>query len=400
MPTAGITGPRLPPATCCAGGRHQPRDAAPARRVSATEALALAPGCEPPACAAGCSPGTASSRTTPGWSPTSPARRRRTAPTCAPGPGCCPATGTAVELRDELDRRHDDRARAGRGQRHRRLGGRPGRRGEAAAEPRHPPRARAGTIPGCGRGHRAGPGRDQPVRVRAAAARRHHLRRPHRRARRRRRSPTCPSPRSPRSASCSTWSPRRSTGRCAAPTWSARTPGCGRCSTRETARPPTCPAGTRCSPRATGVVTVVGGKLTTYRRMAEDAVDAAVGRRRARRRPCRTRTLPLLGAARGPSSPRLEPGPAGAPLRHRGRAGARRAPATSAASPTRSCSPRSPTAVPATLAELLFGDHPRGRRRRRRPARPAYPDRPGPRGPRLARPAAERALSLANTRLR
>ena len=42
-----------------------------------------------------------------------------------------------------------------------------------------------------------------------------------------------------------------------------------------------------------GVVTVVGGKLTTYRRMAEDAVDA-VGLTTA---PCRTRSLPLLGAA-------------------------------------------------------------------------------------------------------
>jgi glycerol-3-phosphate dehydrogenase len=42
-----------------------------------------------------------------------------------------------------------------------------------------------------------------------------------------------------------------------------------------------------------GVVTVVGGKLTTYRKMAEDAVDAlpiAVG-------PCVTRDLPLVGAA-------------------------------------------------------------------------------------------------------
>ncbi len=35
----------------------------------------------------------------------------------------------------------------------------------------------------------------------------------------------------------------------------------------------------------TGVVTIVGGKLTTYRRMAEDAVDAAVAARRPRRRP-------------------------------------------------------------------------------------------------------------------
>jgi glycerol-3-phosphate dehydrogenase len=43
----------------------------------------------------------------------------------------------------------------------------------------------------------------------------------------------------------------------------------------------------------TGVVTVVGGKLTTYRQMAEDAVDAVA----LTSRPCRTRALPLLGAA-------------------------------------------------------------------------------------------------------
>jgi glycerol-3-phosphate dehydrogenase len=43
----------------------------------------------------------------------------------------------------------------------------------------------------------------------------------------------------------------------------------------------------------TGVVTVVGGKLTTYRQMAEDAVDATG----LTDRPCRTRDLPLLGAA-------------------------------------------------------------------------------------------------------
>ncbi len=43
----------------------------------------------------------------------------------------------------------------------------------------------------------------------------------------------------------------------------------------------------------TGVLTVVGGKLTTYRRMAEDAVDAVA----LTRAPCRTRALPLLGAA-------------------------------------------------------------------------------------------------------
>jgi glycerol-3-phosphate dehydrogenase len=45
-----------------------------------------------------------------------------------------------------------------------------------------------------------------------------------------------------------------------------------------------------------GLVTVVGGKLTTYRRMAEDAVDAAVDGF-ADAGPCRTRELPLVGAA-------------------------------------------------------------------------------------------------------
>jgi glycerol-3-phosphate dehydrogenase len=44
----------------------------------------------------------------------------------------------------------------------------------------------------------------------------------------------------------------------------------------------------------TGVHTVVGGKLTTYRRMAEDAVDAVLGPGAPR---CRTTTLPLVGAA-------------------------------------------------------------------------------------------------------
>lgn len=45
-----------------------------------------------------------------------------------------------------------------------------------------------------------------------------------------------------------------------------------------------------------GVVTVVGGKLTTYRRMAQDAVDAAVLARGLRCGPCRTIAVPLVGA--------------------------------------------------------------------------------------------------------
>ncbi|MFD8522707.1 glycerol-3-phosphate dehydrogenase/oxidase [Streptomyces capillispiralis] len=46
-----------------------------------------------------------------------------------------------------------------------------------------------------------------------------------------------------------------------------------------------------------GVVTVVGGKLTTYRRMAEDAVDTAVRVRRLPAGPSPTASLPLVGAA-------------------------------------------------------------------------------------------------------
>ncbi|WP_086727908.1 glycerol-3-phosphate dehydrogenase/oxidase [Streptomyces carpinensis] len=46
-----------------------------------------------------------------------------------------------------------------------------------------------------------------------------------------------------------------------------------------------------------GVITVVGGKLTTYRRMAEDAVDAAVAAHRLPAGPSPTASLPLVGAA-------------------------------------------------------------------------------------------------------
>jgi glycerol-3-phosphate dehydrogenase len=48
---------------------------------------------------------------------------------------------------------------------------------------------------------------------------------------------------------------------------------------------------------ADGVVTVVGGKLTTYRRMAQDALDVAVARAGLQARRCSTARLPLSGAA-------------------------------------------------------------------------------------------------------
>jgi len=49
-----------------------------------------------------------------------------------------------------------------------------------------------------------------------------------------------------------------------------------------------------------GVLTIVGGKLTTYRRMAEDAVNAAVTEGNLQAGPSPTRRLPLVGAAPRP----------------------------------------------------------------------------------------------------
>jgi glycerol-3-phosphate dehydrogenase len=46
-----------------------------------------------------------------------------------------------------------------------------------------------------------------------------------------------------------------------------------------------------------GLVTIVGGKLTTYRRMAEDAVDAGLAASGQTAGASRTRNLPLVGAA-------------------------------------------------------------------------------------------------------
>jgi len=45
-----------------------------------------------------------------------------------------------------------------------------------------------------------------------------------------------------------------------------------------------------------GVITVVGGKLTTYRRMAQDVVDRLAARRHVRAGGCVTDRLPLVGA--------------------------------------------------------------------------------------------------------
>jgi len=55
---------------------------------------------------------------------------------------------------------------------------------------------------------------------------------------------------------------------------------------------------------ATGAVTVVGGKLTTYRQMAQDAVDVVATRDGVHAGPCRTTQLPVIGApAPGSAAP-------------------------------------------------------------------------------------------------
>ena len=71
-----------------------------------------------------------------------------------------------------------------------------------------------------------------------------------------------------------------------------------------------------------GVVTVTGGKLTTYRRMAADAIDAVDARARRERARSGTARLPLAGAAE--LGPRRALGPPRGPLRQQrhGREGA------------------------------------------------------------------------------
>lgn len=147
----------------------------------------------------------------------------------------------------------------------------------------------------------------------------------------------------------------------------------------------------------TGVVTVVGGKLTTYRRMAEDAVDAAVAHAGLPAGPCRTHDLPLLGAAPRDRLDALED-----PARLVRRYGTDAALVLQSAREVSGLTDEellAPIAagIPVTLAELLFGVTHEGAadvddlldRRTRIGLVPA--DRV------LAVPAAERALEIAMT---
>ncbi|WP_432478074.1 glycerol-3-phosphate dehydrogenase/oxidase [Nocardioides sp. GXQ0305] len=146
---------------------------------------------------------------------------------------------------------------------------------------------------------------------------------------------------------------------------------------------------------ADGVVTVVGGKLTTYRRMAEDALDRLVAERRLDADPCRTRTLPLAGAAPRDELDRLEQ-PARLVRRYGTDAGlvADVARSVTGLPDSELVAPVS-ASCPVTLAELVFGVTHEGAvdvsdlldRRTRVDLVPAVRT--------LAVPAAERALTLA-----
>jgi glycerol-3-phosphate dehydrogenase len=151
---------------------------------------------------------------------------------------------------------------------------------------------------------------------------------------------------------------------------------------------------------ASGVVTIVGGKLTTYRRMAEDALDAALTNNAIDADPCRTRTLPLTGAASRDHLAGLE-----LPARLVRRYGTDAELVLASAREVSGLPDDdllAPVAerIPVTLAELLFGVTHEGAadvddlldRRTRIGLIPE--DRE------VARPAAERALSLARARQR
>ncbi len=148
----------------------------------------------------------------------------------------------------------------------------------------------------------------------------------------------------------------------------------------------------------TGVVTVVGGKLTTYRQMAQDALDLATDLAGLEAGPCVTRELPLLGAA-----PRRELVGLRSHERLVRRFGTEatavlaNAVEVTGLGEEELLAPIAAT-IPATLAELVFGVTHEGARtvedlldrRTRIGLVPA--DRV------LAVPAAERALALAGTR--
>jgi glycerol-3-phosphate dehydrogenase len=140
-----------------------------------------------------------------------------------------------------------------------------------------------------------------------------------------------------------------------------------------------------------GLITIVGGKLTTYRRMAQDTVDAAVRAGGLPAGACVTNRLPLVGAASPGALAALT-----APRRLVQRYGVEaRQVVAEAAGDQALLAPIAP-GIPTTMAELLFAVHHEGAftvddlldRRTRIGLSPAERDQ--------ALPAAHTALSHAN----
>ncbi|MFJ6138735.1 glycerol-3-phosphate dehydrogenase/oxidase [Kitasatospora sp. NPDC092286] len=102
-----------------------------------------------------------------------------------------------------------------------------------------------------------------------------------------------------------------------------------------------------------GVITVVGGKLTTYRRMAEDAVDTAVRLRGLSARACWTARLPLVGAPghRGGHPLPVDGAPASLLARYGGEA--RSVLAVAEARPGAACAPIA-EGIDVTRAEIAY----------------------------------------------
>jgi glycerol-3-phosphate dehydrogenase len=106
-----------------------------------------------------------------------------------------------------------------------------------------------------------------------------------------------------------------------------------------------------------GVLTIVGGKLTTARRMAQDAVDRIAARPGVRAGACATMRLPLVGAVTGTGvSAGSQRGAGGLPARLVRRYGAEAARVAALANGTSGSELLEPIApeVPVTRAELRF----------------------------------------------
>ncbi len=98
-----------------------------------------------------------------------------------------------------------------------------------------------------------------------------------------------------------------------------------------------------------GVVSIIGGKLTTYRQMAEDVVDRAVALAGLSAAECRTRTIPLIGAPARPDSTGVPGLPTSLVARHGGLA-----PAVIASATVRDPLRRIADGIDVTRAEIEY----------------------------------------------